>query len=64
MPDTPVIKKPRWVRTQKEADARDARVAKAVALLARQRAADPAFQAQVEACAEEERFMLDLYNRK
>ena len=56
MSDTPDIKKPRWVRTQKEADARDARAAKVVALLARQRAfCDPAFQAQVEACAEEER---------
>jgi hypothetical protein len=52
------------VRTQKEADARDAKAAKVAALLARRRAADPAFQAQVEACAEEERFMLELYNRK
>ena len=64
MSDTVKPKKTRWVRTQKEADARDARLAKMAALIARQRAADPTFQAQVEACAEEERFMLDLYNRK
>jgi hypothetical protein len=64
MSDTDQPKKTRWVRTQKEADARDAKAAKVAALLARRRAADPAFQAQVEACAEEERFMLELYNRK